>query len=249
MRAGFAPSDRESDFDRHRSGDRAPARLDLSGRGSIAAKGEHFEEPPRARHRGGDALSTLNFRSDARPLIHSLGVDRFAPFACAPHRSPPAVGPLQPARMLPVALRSPNETVARALRSTSSVSTRRRTMNSKSFAALALAGSDSVSCRWSSPAARRSRPANRWKMPRSRARSRRSIVGDTDVKALDISVETEEGIVYLTGRGGGPVPEGRGRTDRQGNGRRPRRRQSPRSRRQDLSEPVLDRCPAMETRR
>ena len=73
-------------------------------------------------------------------------------------------------------------------------------MNSKSFAALALAGIGFCvvplveSCSTTQPASSEMEDAE------ITSKIKAKYVGDTDVKALDISVETEEGIVYLTGR-------------------------------------------------
>ena len=64
---------------------------------------------------------------------------------------------------------------------------------SKLAAALCLA-TVMVSCRTTEPAADQVDDA--WITTKIRSK----YVGDSDVKALDISVTTEEGVVYLTGR-------------------------------------------------
>lgn len=73
-------------------------------------------------------------------------------------------------------------------------------MNSKTFAALAIAGITLCaaplvgSCSTTQPVGSQLEDAE------ITSKIKAKYVGDADVKALDISVETEEGIVYLTGR-------------------------------------------------
>ena len=73
-------------------------------------------------------------------------------------------------------------------------------MNSKSFTALAIAGFAFCgvpmfqSCSTTQPASEQMSDAGITSKIKSK------FVADPDVKALDVSVETEEGVVYLTGR-------------------------------------------------
>ena len=73
-------------------------------------------------------------------------------------------------------------------------------MNSKSFTALAIAGLAFCStplfesCRTTEPASSQLSDAG------ITSKIKAKFVGDPDVKALDVSVQTEEGVVYLTGR-------------------------------------------------
>jgi osmotically-inducible protein OsmY len=73
-------------------------------------------------------------------------------------------------------------------------------MNSKTFAALAIAGiglcavPSFQSCSTTQSASSQMEDAEITSKIKAR------FIGDPDVKALDISVETEEGVVYLTGR-------------------------------------------------
>jgi osmotically-inducible protein OsmY len=73
-------------------------------------------------------------------------------------------------------------------------------MNSKSFAALAIAGFALCSvpafesCRTTESASSQVSDATITSKIKSK------FIGDPDVKALDVSVTTEEGVVYLTGR-------------------------------------------------
>lgn len=73
-------------------------------------------------------------------------------------------------------------------------------MNSKSLVALALAGATLCftpvlhSCKSTQPASEQMSDAT------ITSKVKAKYVGDADVKAFDISVNTEEGVVYLTGR-------------------------------------------------
>jgi hyperosmotically inducible periplasmic protein len=73
-------------------------------------------------------------------------------------------------------------------------------MNSKSLTALAIAGLAFCStplfysCSTTQPASEQMSDAG------ITSKIKAKFVGDPDVKALDVGVETEEGVVYLTGR-------------------------------------------------
>ena len=73
-------------------------------------------------------------------------------------------------------------------------------MNSKTFAALAIAGLGFCavpmlqSCSSTQPVSTQMEDAE------ITSKIKAKYLGDSDVKGLDISVETQEGVVYLTGR-------------------------------------------------